>query len=295
MSANEVVGLVLAVLPLVIQGLDAYPDSLIVKFLKAREERRQFVIELMSIQSGVRFAIERLLIRLDAKLTPDQWRALRAPDVKGSVFFHIWEEILKENPSIIESNTMKDIKFVLDEMAVLLVQLLENTSTPNDAGLDVLRKIVEQDKNLADKTFSITKDLANRFKFVRGGKRRRQLIVQMKKYIDWLDKLNSEEEAWKPTRTMSRNMKETNGLHGEFLQKVRCHCENLYHALSSVWQCKCHRSPYAMLKLEKRKAPKEGEKELIRFSLFLTFELSSDCAVDQIRDFRETEIFIHHK
>jgi hypothetical protein len=295
MSAYEVVGVVLAVLPMVIDGLDAYSNSPAAKLARAKEERRQFLVDLMAIQSGVRFAIQRLLVHVDARLTPDQWRTFRAHDAKGSIFFDLWKDILQENPSITESNTMREIKFVLEEIAVLLTQVVENTDIPHNAGSKVLMTVIENDR-MKRGMLSIAKDLSTRFKIVRGSSKRRKLIQRVRAHIEWLEKLNSEEETWKAT-TLPRYIRETHNRHGAFLHTVRDYCEDLYDALSNVWHCDCHKACCAMLKLENRKSPEGNRKEYVRFSLFLTFEHSSTATNlnEEHWDFQEAQIYHIHQ
>lgn len=289
MSAFEIVGVVLAVLPLILEGLDAYPESKLVKFARANQERREFARQLMSVQSGLRYSMEGLFMRMEAKLTADQWRDFGMCDVKGSKFFHVWNEVLKANPDMIKTNTFAEVKFVLDDIVMVLTKVVEDTGIPVDAGLDSLRSIIENHKQ--DKTFSFTKGLFKRFMFARKDRNRSRLIKRMEDNIAWINRLNQEQDLMK-TVAPPRNILERQESHIKFLDKVRDSGDNLYDALSSLWQCECHNSPSAMLRLEKRKELK-GPSGLW-FSLFLTYEHSSASSQDTWA-FQETEICVDQK
>lgn len=284
MSALAIAGLVISVLPLILEGLNAYPDSSVVKLIRAKQEREEFARQLMSVQTGLRYAMERLFIQMGAKLTYDEWQALRTLDVKGSKFFDIWNEILTANPSIVKTNTFAEIEFVLNDMVDKLKNVVANTAIPYDSRSEFLMCIVE--KHRTDKSFSTTKGFFKRFMFVAKDHRRRKLLIQMEKYIETLNRLIKEQQLMKKIGP-PKNIIEAQESHGPFLDEVRGYCDNLYHALSNIWKCDCHKSPSAMLRLEKRKEPKETD--ALSFSLLLTFD--HYCAQD-LRAVKETEICV---
>ena len=293
MSTWDIAGIVLAALPLVFEGLDAYPDSALVKFAKANQERAELARHLKSVQVHLRYAMEQLFARLDAQLTIEQWQALRAPDVKGSAFFDIWNGIVKTDPKLLHTNTLADVKDVLDEMKSILCKIVENTAIPHDAGSDVLKGIIENHQK--DKTFSIKEGLFRRFIFVKSSYRRGRLIQRLNQNLDVLRLLNKEAELMKLIAPPPNELEELKS-HREFLDKVHDYCENLYHALSSTWQCDCHQKPSAMLRLENRKDLEARESEPIRFSLFLTF--SKSCSLPDNQEswaFQETEVCIDER
>ena len=290
MSAWEIVGIVLAVLPLVIEGLDAFPESSIIKVLTAKRKRKEFIRELTNVQSGLRYAIEKLLIATDAELQPEQWAALgQSRTIKGAQFFDLWNDVLRANPWLLETNTGGDIKFVVDDMQSILSQVVEHTAVPRDAGTDVLIGLLRNHKS--DPSFPMTTGLYKRFMFARSDRKRRILLDRMKNNIQWLRDLNDEHELMKPTfRGPTRSTLSTSAAeHCSFLHKIRDQCNYLYDALSEVWKCDCHKSPSAMLRLEKREA--KGD-DTIRFSLFLTFESDIDGRGIRKWEYREAEISI---
>ena len=293
MTGFEIAGIVLAVIPLVLEGLDAYPDSLLVKFTRAKLERREFARQLHYIQSGLRSAMLRVFARIKAHLTIDQLRDLSHSNVKGSKFFDVWNNVRLQNPVEITSkfeHTIEDIKFVLDDMVFVLNQVLKDTGISPDSGPEVLREVIQNHKS--DQTFSITKNFSKRFMFSRSDHRRRELIERMKENIQLLNQLSDIQDLM--TKLSSEKTIVSEQSHCPFLDRVRAYSTNLYHALIDIWRCECHKSPSALLRLEERKTPESKEDQDLRFSLILTFEYSSD-GQQEVWAFRETEICVDQR
>src|SRR5277367_47881 len=134
-SFFDVAGLVLAVLPLVCQGLDAYPDSFLVKFIRAKTELRTFARDLQIMQSSLRTAMIKIFIKIKVELTAEQIRVLKSYNIKGSEFFDVWREVLAANPDVIAAhyeNSLPDLKQVLDEILLVLLKLTRGTPIPCD-------------------------------------------------------------------------------------------------------------------------------------------------------------------
>lgn len=79
--------------------------------------------------------MESLFINIQAKLTPEEWKAIRSPDVSGREFLEIWNEILKEGPNLPPTITSKELKFVLEETSEILVGIVKYTGISGDANL----------------------------------------------------------------------------------------------------------------------------------------------------------------
>jgi hypothetical protein len=286
MSGFEIAGVVLAVLPLILDGLNAFPDSTIAKFVRANQERQEFAQQLLSVQTGFRCVMERLFIRCEAELTNGQWRALRALDAKGSDFLDMWREILASNPDIVKTNTFADTKFMLDGVADVLKEIVKDTAIPRAAGSDLLMGIIENHKN--DKTFSFAKGgLLKRYLFVRKDRKRTKLLQRMEKLIKSLHDLINEHELMKKVKISRSNIDARGSKNVPYLDDVRGHGYDLYHALLKIWLCDCHKSPSALLRLETREEPKGVG--ALHFSLFLTFEHSLNWAC------QDTQVSVYMK
>lgn len=138
----------------------------------------------------------------------------------------------------------------------------------------------------------LTEGLFRRFMFMRHSRKRGRLIQRLKQNIDLLIQLNKEEKLMKPISPQPNELEELK-LHSRFLKNVHNYCENLYHALSGIWQCNCHQNPSAMLRLENHKHREVPE--LVRFSLFLTFERCSLINNQDVWGFQETEVCIDQR
>src|SRR5277367_3764007 len=168
MSGMEVVGLILAVLPLVLEGIDAYPA--VARFKRANRDRREFARSLHSVQSALRATMIRVFTRIKDLLTLEQLAELSRPNVKGSKFVDVWNEVLKTNPDEIEKafeHTIDDINFVLGDMIMVLNDVVKDTEITPDAGAELLREIIKDH----DKDKFLTKNLGKRFMFTRSSEK----------------------------------------------------------------------------------------------------------------------------
>ena len=294
MSAIDIAGLVLAVVPLILEGFEAYPDSRPMQYLRtfsaAKLERREFARQLMLMNSELRFAMLDIFTRINVLLTPAQRNVLGASDSMGAEFFTVWGEVWKSNSEEIQGaflHTIEHIKYVLDNMMELLNEMVKHTEISRHAGRETLMKIIENHDK--DRTFSI-RNFSKRFKFANSDSKRRKLIKRMGDDIDVLKRLNEGQE--KMTKFIAAGkLVESQQSHGPFLDRVRGYCDNLYGALANIWQCECHKSPSAMLRLEKRDTPETKEANDLRFSLLLTFEHSA-VGHQKLLAYQETEICV---
>jgi len=297
MTAFEIAGLVLAVVPLILEGFEAYPDSRPLQYLRifagAKLERREFARQLMLMNSELRFAMLDNFTRINVLLTSSQRQVLGASESMGADFFTVWNEVWKSNSEDMKtafSHTIEHIKDVLDNMMELLNEMVKHTEISRGAGRATLKEIIENHDK--DRTFSIT-NFSKRFKFASSDSKRRKLIKRMGDDIELLKRLNEGQD--KMTKFIAAGkLIESQECHGPFLDRVRGYCDNLYRALSNIWRCDCHKSPSAMLRLEKRKTPETQEVNDLRFFLILTFE---HCAVghEKLLAYQETEICVLQK
>jgi polyhydroxyalkanoate synthesis regulator phasin len=298
MSGFEIAGIVLAVIPLLLSGLDAYPDSKLLKFAKsftrAKLERREFARRLTLLHTELRFAMLDIFKQINLILTHDQRRALTASDSVGPAkFFAVWNEVWETKSSEIKEileHTIEPIEKVLTHMVELLNAMVKHTNISSDAGKDTLRSIIE---NQEDPNFSITKNLSRRFKFAASDSKRQGMIELLKEDIELLKSLNKGQEL---TRKFiaAGNIIEAQKSHHVFLDRVRGHCDNLYHGLTNIWQCECHKSPSALLRLEWRETPEQHKANDLRFSVILNFRhVSADD--QELWASRETEMRVHPK
>ena len=297
MSGIEVAGLVLAVIPLMLEGLKAYPKTKFYQttqaFMRAKRERRDFVRQLLLLHTELRFAMIDVFKRINCSLTADQRRALTAADSVGETFFNVWKDISTANRDILESafqQTIDHVGTVLDDMAEMLSEMMKHTEISCDSGMESLKAFIK--RHSEDKTFSVTKNLSGRFKFAKADSRRRELIEQMGKHIKLLEKLNKGQEQITQFVTAGNLIESERGF-DPFLEKVRMYSARLYQSLSDIWQCGCHKSPSAMLRLERR-GTHEKEAYELRFSIILTFEFAS-TSEQTVWAFQETEIYVDQR
>lgn len=292
MSGFEIAGLVLAVVPLILEGFKA-PHAKPLKYLRlfptAKLERRDFAIQLDLLNAELRFTMLNVFKRINVLLTPDQSEVLTADDSMGADFFKVWNDVWEANPDEIKlvfSHTLDRIQRVLDNMVDLLNEMVKHTGIPSKAGTEMLREIIQNHD--IDKTSTIT-NFSGRFMFAKSDSRRRKLVKLMGEDIEILKKLNTGQETVKNFITHAK-LTLSQESHAAFLARVHSYCDTLHHALSNIWQCECHKSPSALLRLEKRRAPEPKAIDPLRFSLFLTFKFSADN--EDLWRSQETEICV---
>ena len=273
MSGFEVAGLVLAVVPLILEALKAYPkvSNGTRAFRRAKQERREFAGQLLLMHTELRCAMITVFKQINISLTVEQRRELVDVDKVGAQFFSLWENVRKANPKVIErefEHTVDHMKDLLDDMAEILREMVRYSEIDYDTGREALRAILKG--HVEDETFSTTKHLAARFKFAKSDSTRRELLERMGDKIKMLEKLNKVQAQIKQF-VAAGNLIEAQKSHAPFLDKVRAYSNNLYHAVSTIWQCGSHESHRAMLMLEKRETP-DTKTDVIRFSLILTYE-----------------------
>jgi len=297
MSGFEIAGIVLAVIPLVLDAVKDYPKTSVGKktrtFLQAAQKRREFASELLSVGTALRGVMIDIFMRVNVSLTQAQREALTGPNVAPATFFEVWNEVFDSNPDEIRKDlcsTIEDIRPVLQNTEEILLDVVAHTEIPQDEGREQLRKIMEENK---DDTFAIRKHLSNRFNFAKSSLNRDKLVGRMKENIDELKELVKTQKKIDDFRAVGR-VSEWEKSHTPFLERVRGYSDDLYCAISGIWQCMCHKSPAAMLRLEKRETPADPKAADLRFSLILTFEHSLPEAPD-IWTFRETEVSVKLK
>ncbi len=237
---------------------------------------RRFQIEVKFAATLLHLHTELLILTIDVLepinqfLTVEQRQVLNAENGVGPEFLDIWKQVSESNPEAIETafrHTLPHIKPVLHDMVVMLSAMVKHTGISYDAGTDMLRMIIADHK---DGTFSMRKHLAKRFKFASSDPVRNDLINQMRENIKLLKSLVKGEK--KITDFFAAGeLIESQQSQGPFLDTVRNHSSDLYNALSTMWRCMCHRSPSAMLRLERRETSEFRVNEL-QFSLILTYE-----------------------
>jgi hypothetical protein len=294
MTGFEIAGIVLAVVPILMDALSEYPQTSAGKntsaFLFAKTNRRDFARQLKHIRNTLRRVMFDLFDQLDVSYTESQHRSLMAPETVGSQYFQIWNEVVNENPEDVKtalSHTMDEVQETLLETQTILVEIVAGTGIPHDVGREKLREIMNEDKA---GTLSMCKHLMKRLRFAKNESRRLRLLKRMNENVAHL------KESFETQRQISQfkatvKLKESEKFPCPFFENVRSCSVNLYDALSGAWHCLCHKSPSAMLRLEKRHVPGDTGINDLRFSLILAFEHSSPNARD-IWAFRETEVCI---
>lgn len=297
MSGFELAGIILAVIPLVLEGLKAYPKSGVYKtskaFIHAKKERREFAAQLLLMHTELRFAVIEVFKQINLSLTVDERRELTAADSVGSRFFDLWKRVAAANPDVIEKefeHTIDHIKDVLEDMVEVLNEMMKHTAISYDAGRQSLKAILKDHND--DTMFSIKRNLSERFKFAYSDSTRHKLLERMREDIKLLKKLNKGQAQLKDFIAAGHSI-ELQKSHIPFLDRVRNGSDNIYHALSNIFHCGSHESHSAMLKLETRDAPERKNSDL-RFSLILTFE-SSSLGNQDGWVFQESEIRIDQK
>jgi hypothetical protein len=292
MSGFEIAGIVLAVLPLIVEGLKAYPNTTVSRIVKAftatKKQRREFTIDLISLNTELRFVILDVLKPITGSLTVDQVQVLDDIDSTGARFFRVWTEVWEANPAAVEMafrHTQEDIQPVLKDMVEILSEMLGHTGISYDDGREVLKGVINE-------SLLIKNNLSKKIKFALSDSKRRNLLRRMRKNIELLKSLvQGQEKASVFFAHAHRDLIEPQQSYGPFLESVRSCSNKLHHALSTMWDCTCHESRSARLRLERRETADMKANEL-QFSLFLTFKESSD---DQAWGFRETKVCVIHK
>lgn len=294
MTGFEIAGVVLAVLPLIVEGLKAYSNTTVSRMVKAlmvaKAERREFVIDLISLNTELRFVVLDVLKPITDLLTVEQVQVLDDVDSTGAKFFRVWMQVWETSPEAVENafrHTQEHIKDVLKNMVEMLSEMLGHTGISYDEKTEVLKGIIQ---NHNDGSLSVKNDLSRRIKFAWSDSKRRGLIRQMRKNIELLKSLVQGQEKSREFFSQ-RDSIESQQSQGPFLESVRSYSIKLHRALSTMWDCTCHESRSAMLRLERRETAEMKANEL-RFSLLLTFKDSSES---QTWGFRQTKVCVIHK
>lgn len=293
MSFYEIAGLVLAVIPLVLEGLDAYPNSKVIQYVKnikeANQRRREFATTLRQMNSGFQFAMLRNFTEIPELLSDRQVEVLYSDKSMGADFLAVWNEVKQEHPAEIDktfAHTIHEITDVLNDMVELLNDMIKDTGISSKDGRETLRAIISGHEK--DKAFPIL-NFSKRLNFAKRNSKRSRLIQRMERNTEILKELNKGQKDMNKFIAIVKGHKSEKSQR-RFLDKVRECCDNIYHALSKSWRCQCHNTRSALLGLEKRETPETKEVDNIRFSLVLTFEHRHLG-----RAFKETEISIDQK
>jgi hypothetical protein len=295
MSGFEIAGVVLAVVPLVLDACKSYPRTNVGKktheFVHAERKRREFAGELLILDSTFRYVMFDIFMRINICLTASQREILQKPTTVGAQFFQIWSDVMATNAEDVREalyHTINVMRPILLETESILYEMYADTGIPHDTTREELIGILKGGEG--DGTLSITKHLIERFNFAKSSTKRLRLIQQMKENVRKLKTLSKTQNKIAEFVEMSALI-DTHTSPGPFLEKVRSHSDRLYHALSDMWQCLCHKSPSAMLRLERREECTDTGSSSLLFSLVLTFEQSMRDA-QKIWEFRETEVCV---
>jgi polyhydroxyalkanoate synthesis regulator phasin len=295
MSGFEIAGIVLAVVPLIWDAIKDTPETSVGKgghaFINATSERQEFADELLFAHTAIRNEMLEIFKRINVLLTDSQRKTLTDPNTVGASFIQVWNDVRDANDDNVKTTlrtTIEDICPVLEKMAKILIEMVADTKISPDEGREKLRNILKMDK---DGTLSITNHLRERFKFAKSSPRRLKLLKKLKENIKHL-KLIIKTQAKSAELLAEGNFIESQKKSGPFLEKVRRYSDNLHEALSSTWNCDCHTSRSAMIKLEKREVPASREAGKLRFSLILTSKHSRNDENCDTLTFRETEVSV---
>ena len=294
MSVFEIAGIILPVIPLVLEGLESYPlrndHETFKSFRRAKQERMNFAQELRQVNRELRCLMIDVITK-NVSLTSDQRQVLTARNSGAAKFFDVWNEIVKTNSHVLNNafeETMEDIKNVVEHLQEVLREILQH---PSHTGRELLREIIENGRD--NPTYSIRKNFSRRFKFARPSLRRHKLLEELRNDIKDLQSVNKELE--KPTQFLATGQSIiSERSYAPFLDTVRHYSYRLYNTLSKLWSCSCHKSLIAMLRLERRENPETNESNGLRFSLIFTFEHSSPTH-HELWAYQETEVSINRK
>jgi hypothetical protein len=298
MSGFEIAGIVLAVIPIIYDALKDAPETGIGKqgsaFRKAARRRREFALKLFLLDTELRNSMLDIFKWVKLPLTDVQWDHLMSKRTMGAKLLQIWNDLLETLPQ--EMNTafksaLEEIRDVLESIEEILVAIVVHTHISYDEGRQKLRSIAK-DKN--DCTLAMKGHIKDRFNFAKSSADRDALVKEMTENIKLL-KLTLETHQKTADLAETRYATKCRKLHCPFLEQVRRYSDNLYDALSESWNCICHKSRSAMLRLEKRDSPDERKPTDIRFSLILTFEHSSGEPEVDSWAFRETGVCVNTK
>jgi len=131
MSGFDIAGLVLAVIPLVVEGLKSYPVQKVCRTVKSfkefQEERRAFAQELRYMNTELRYIIFQAILT-SGSITPDQVQVLSSPDSHGSSFFDVWVDVtMKQSESMDNAlkQTIEAINDTLEDIQELFKEMLQ--------------------------------------------------------------------------------------------------------------------------------------------------------------------------
>lgn len=296
MSGFEIAGIVLAVIPIVYDAIKDAPETGIGKqgrsFMKANKRRREFALKLFLLDTEFRNSMLDIFKWLNLPLTDVQWGHLASKRTMGSQLLQIWNDMLKTLPEDMNTafkNALEELRDVLKSIEEILVAIVVHTHISYDEGRQKLRTIAK-DKN--DRTLS--SHIRDRFDFAKSSADRDALLKEMTQNIELL-KLTLDAHKKTADLVETRYATKHRKLPCPFLEQVRRYSDNLYDALSGSWNCMCHKSLSAMLRLEKRESLDDRKPKDVHFSLILTFEhASGEPAVDSWT-FRETGVCVHTK
>jgi len=307
MSGFEIAGLVLAIIPIVSDALKDAPQTTAGKtsrsFVKAASERREFARQLLFLDTSLRNALLELFKRISHILSDSQLSVLEAilgnSSVIGSKFMKLLLDLVATNPDKVReilADAVDDIRDILEQIEEALIQIVVHTKINRNSGREKLRAIIKADE---DGSLSIRDHFTARLNFARSSTKRRRLLQKTKESIEQLklvvnvQKKNEELlDEWKTI--VSRHS------YSAFSETFRNCCNNLYDALSCTWNCRCHKSPAAMLRLEKRALLEERKSADVLFSLLITFNdpprsPASGNEDNLIWQFREIEVIAKTK
>jgi hypothetical protein len=263
----ESAGIVLAVIPLVLKGLESYRKPKARKSLRqAERERGRFARKLQQLNSELRF----LILELFTPIAPLLMQGLTAPDIGGAKFFDLWNDIVNTNLEAIEDafeQMSDDITDILDHMAEVLKEMIQHTEQPI-AARQLLKEIIRNDKN--DPNFSIKRNISKRFRFEESDSRRLRILEEIENDIAILKNHHKEQET--KEFPVTRRSVQSHKFQVPHLDRIRDYSFRIHDVLSDIWLCNCHKPLSAMLRLERREAPKPNEADSPRFSVVFTFE-----------------------
>lgn len=292
MSGFEIAGIVLSVLPLIVEAVKEVPKTDVGKksqaFVRAPQERRKFAGALLLVDTALRNAMLDIFKCVNIALTDSHRELLTTRGTTGAKFIQVWKDMLHTHTEVIQNALLgEEIRPVVDKLEKILIKMVEHTQISHDTGRPEIWGIL-QDR---DQTLSITKHLKDRYNFAKSSPKRAALLKEMHENIQHLN-LIAKIEKKKADLVAATSLLEARKFHGRFFEKVRGYSDNLHDALSA-WNCMCHKSRKAMLRLEKRVGSGDWKPLDLRFSLILTFNHSGEDP--DVRTFRESEVCVNSK
>jgi hypothetical protein len=291
-TSVDIASIVLSVLPLIVNEVGDVQRVVPSEERRSRKEgkmRRKVARDLQYINTALRTAMYDIFDLIDLSLTKSQWSVLKNEGTKGAEYLLIWEQVVKAKPNQGLNDALKEIREVLEQIEDILMGMVAPAeSSVHEGRVELLRILMEDEAG----TLSIRDHFNNVLNFTNASPEQAALLEEMKETIELLTHIIETQK--KKAKFIERDLWRSRNVSCLSLEDIRSHSDNLHVALSKTWKCrKCHKSPSAMLRLEKRKSPEDWNEDNGRFSLVLLFEHPQDGQGCDTWNFHEAEVCVN--